>query len=109
MTRWDFFVWLLAPAGVLGAVTATIVCLLKGRRIWAVIGATGSILAVWVMVSSWNVDTAAFEDLGLIVSYMFLVGPLMLVTLAGATRPARPGSWWQRTRPPSVTGAPRPS
>lgn len=109
MSRWDLFVWLVAPGGALAAASATTVCALKGRRVLTAVGAGASMLSIWVMISSWSVDSAAFEDLGLVAAYMFGVVPLTLVTLAGAIAPGRPGSWWDRAHAQRVTETERPS
>ncbi len=99
MDRWDLFVWVLAPAGSLAAIAATAVCWLKGKRAWGIVGVIASMLAVTVMVSSWTADSASFEDLAMAFLFLYVVVPLTIVTVAGATQRPRPGSWWARRRP----------
>ncbi len=100
MTRWDLFVWLLAPAAAIVAVAGTAVCVLKRRRVASLIGVVASVLAVTVAVEAPGARSESFEDIGLAATYLLAVVPATLVTLALATRPARPGSWWARRAEP---------
>lgn len=96
MSRWDVFVWLLAPAAVPVAVAATAVCVLKRRWVWAAVSLAATAVAVYVAASAPGASSEAFEDLALAAVYLFVVVPATLVAVIGATRPGRPGSWWAR-------------
>ncbi len=91
--------WMFAVALVV-AVAATVVCVLKGRRIYGVVGAGLSILAGAFTLEAREIDPGMLEDVLLLAAFVMLVLPLTILVVVIAWRPGKPSSWWAN-RPPS--------
>ena len=91
--------WIFAVALVV-AVVATVVCVLKGRRIYGVVGAGLSILAGAFTLEAREIDPGMLEDVLLLAAFVMLVLPLTILVVVIAWRPGKPSSWWAN-RPPS--------
>lgn len=76
MDRWDLFVWVIAPIGLLVALVVTGYA--YRRRNWpaTVIGAAAAATAAWVAVTAPGASSEAFEDLGAAAVFAVLVIPL---------------------------------
>ena len=80
------------------AVVATVVCLLKGRRIHALVGVgTSSLMVRLVMDSRQETSTdLAFGELFILVAFVVFGLPLTILVVAGALQPGKPSSWWAK-------------
>ncbi len=105
MSRWNLFVWLLAPGAVIVATVAAYLAWNRSRRWFAVAGMAGAALGIYVVVQSWSPNTESFEDLALVLAWMFFVAPLACLAVIGAILP-RPGTPTPSVPPrePSLNG-----
>ncbi|MCZ6739652.1 MAG: hypothetical protein O7C01_07765, partial [Actinobacteria bacterium] len=85
--------WIFAVALVV-AVVATVVCVLKGRRICGGVGAGLSILAGAFTLEAREIDPGMLEDVLLWAAFVMLVLPLTILVVVIAWRPGKASSWW---------------
>lgn len=78
MDRWDLFVWVIAPVGLLVALGVTGFAYRK--RFWpaATLGAAASLAAGWVVVSSPGASSESFEDVAAAAVFGVFVVPLTI-------------------------------
>ena len=87
--------WFLAVALVV-PVVATVVCLLKGRRIYGLVGVGASILVAALLFEAREVDDEMLEGASLLIGFVFFGLPLTILVVAGASQPGKPSSWWSK-------------
>ncbi len=87
--------WILAVALVV-AVVATVVCLLKGRRVYGLVGVGASILVAALLFEAREVDDEMLEGASLLIGFVFFGLPLTILVVAGASQPGKPSSWWAK-------------
>lgn len=90
--------WLFAAA-LFVDLAATAVCMLKGRRAYALIGVAASILSAALTFEAREVDPGVLEDLVLMYLFVALALPLTVLVVFGAFQPARPSSRWAKRAP----------
>ena len=91
-----------ALVGVAAAVSlaASVICLLKRKRVWFIFGLAVSVLLVRIAIDVANTDLEeGFAGVSLGLLFFFVGAPLAVAVMVGASQPAKPASWWARRRP----------
>ena len=99
--EWGPEFWL-AAAMLLGALGATVVCVLKRRFAF---GAVGIVASAFTALLAYDLRETE-PDMALVDTFVLLllimVGlPLVILAVVGASLPAKPLSWWAKRTPPN--------
>lgn len=76
-------------------------CLLKGRRSYALAGMGASMLLAALVFEAREVDSGMLEGALLVAFFVMFALPLLILVVVGASRPAKQSSWWVSRRMPA--------
>lgn len=82
MDRWDLFVWLIAPLGLIAALGATWFAFRKRNWPATAVGFAASLAGGWVAVTAPAASSDSFDDLATAAVFAVLVVPLTAISVA---------------------------